>query len=89
MSWTAHTGVGAMRVSALPFTAINATNVFTAANFWSSNIAMTALNYMQGYVVVNSTNIAIEQVSTGGGATSVVPMDPAGLILVTGHYETA
>lgn len=85
--WTAHTGTGNLRASALPFTSNVTTSNFNAIAIYHSNIAMTAGNTMQSYVDIGNTQIAIAQVPTGGGGASAVPMDTAGEIMLTGTYE--
>jgi hypothetical protein len=50
---------------------------------------MTALNLLTAYVNVNATTVALAQNPVGGGAATVIPMDTAGSLMLTGHYEVA
>jgi hypothetical protein len=87
--WTAHTGTGNMSVAGLPFTSIATAGTFNALSTWYQNITMTALNLLTAYVNVNATTIALAQTPVGGGAATVIPMDTAGSLMLTGHYEVA
>lgn len=79
VTWTAHTGTGTMRIGGLPFTSLNATNIFFAVTFgWVSNVVYTAANTPMGYVNTNSTQIILVQMPSGGGAMTNVNMDAAG-----------
>ena len=85
LNWTAHTGTGNIRVSNLPFTSTSATGSFHAASIYADGIPFTG-PWLQAYVGVNSTNIGMGQM-TAAGVVSGIPMDSAGDITITGHYE--
>lgn len=87
ITWTAHTGTGNMRVSGLPFTSNNTTNNLNSLSVYPNNVSLTASNYMNAYVIVNSTQISIDQAPVGGGAASNVPIDTSANIIISGQYE--
>lgn len=84
LSWSAHTGTGNIQINGLPFT-VNSN--YGAVSVWASNLALTAGNTVQGYPMVSSTSVAIEQVPTGGGTSVAIPMDTAASLMVSGFYE--
>jgi hypothetical protein len=87
LTWTAHTGTGNMRVSNLPFTLRNTSiNVpFTVS--WS-NITLLAIgNKLLAVGIQNSNTIAIQEI--GSAASSFVPMDTAGTLVIAGCYLAA
>jgi len=86
LGWSAHTGTGNMQITGLPFTT-NAT-VFTSVTLgYVDNIALTAGNIMTAYTSTSSTLINLIQTPTGGGATTGVPIDVAGRIMVSVTYS--
>jgi hypothetical protein len=88
VSITAHTGTGNLRIGALPFTS-NADGFDSAVAIgYVNNLALTAGNIATAIVPAGSSQIAIYQVPTGGGATVVVPMDTSFDIEVAGFYFT-
>jgi hypothetical protein len=89
LGWSAHTGTGNMRVSGLPFTNENVTGNVSIPSFWVADLALTALNVIQGFVNTGSTQILLYQVPTGGGASAFVPIDTAASLRVSLQYQTA
>jgi hypothetical protein len=87
--WSAHTGTGNMRVSGLPFTNENVTGNISSPSFYVADLALTALNVIQGFVNTGSTQILLYQVPTGGGGSSLVPIDTAATLRVSLQYQTA
>lgn len=87
LSWSAHTGTGNMRLDGLPFTSNTTTNTFSSVPTWQNNIALTASNVLQAIILNNSTQIALYQYAAGGGSTSLVPVDTAGDIAISGSFE--
>jgi len=86
LGWSAHTGTGNMQITGLPFTT-NAT-VFTSVTLgYVDNIALTAGNFTTAYTSKSSTLINLNQTPTGGGATTGVPIDVAGRIMVSVTYS--
>lgn len=73
LAWTAHTGLGNIRVNGLPFTCN--TNIQAAAALQAYNLTLSANNYLIGRVEQNTTYISLLQSPTGGGAWVNVPMD--------------
>lgn len=87
LSWSAHTGTGNMRIDGLPFTSINTPNVNTAISIWENNISATTGHVLQGLVLPNGVQVSLYQYPTGGGSTTLLPIDIAGDIAITGTYE--
>lgn len=85
--WSAHTGTGNMNISGLPFTSANVSNLEHPVASISSNLALTAGNYLQTYIPQNSTQVLLRQVPTGGGALVAIPLDTAATLEVSGHYK--
>lgn len=85
LKWTAHTGTGNIRVSGLPFTSTSATGSFHAVALYFDSIPFTG-PWLQAYVGVASTNIGLGQM-TAAGVVSGIPMDAAGDLTLSGHYE--
>ena len=89
--WTAGTGSGDLRIAGLPFTSAgNSTKAYgTAINGYTSNISISAGNYITAYVPSSSTQLALAQNPTGGGSVAPVPYDAAGEIVISGWYKVA
>jgi hypothetical protein len=86
--WSAHTGTGFMRISALPFTATGSTAI-AAVSLRHNNITLPASTTAQAYVVTSSDTIAFESVPVAGGAAASLTMDTAGDVIIAGQYITA
>ena len=84
---SAHTGTGFIQINGLPFNSLAAPNYHTVY-YRIETIAMTAGNYIQGYIIAGDAKIALEQVPTGGGGAGSIPIDPAMSIIVSGTYAT-
>ena len=87
VTYTGGNGTGNLRMTGLPFTSNTNSQSSLAANY--GNLALTANNVAQCYVLGNSTSISIEQYPVGGGAATDVAYDAAATILVAGQYEVA
>lgn len=87
--WTNLTGTptGTLAVGGLPFTSSSASTFPAVTIGWANNIALTANNVMTAYVQNNSTQIYLYQYPVGGGATTGVPIDTAGGIILNGQYS--
>jgi hypothetical protein len=79
------TGTGNLRIAGLPFTSSSTSMLKTGAIF-ADNIALTADNYPAVVLSLNSTVLLIKQLPTGGGASSDVPYDAAGQLILTATY---
>ena len=87
LNWTAHTGSGNMKFAGLPFTVLNAHNVFYSVSFGLvRNVTLTASNLMTGYAVFNQTTIDVEQYPIGGGNSTPVALDTSAEIMYTITY---
>ena len=86
--WTAHTGTGNLKIGALPFTAVGATNngYASCSIGYFNNIALTAGNVATAYVLNSSTVIDMIQYPTGGGASTAIPIDTAGTLMISATY---
>lgn len=88
ISWSAHTGTGNMRIAALPYTP--RASIFNSCAIGQfSNITLTASTYASAFVRDDATEIQLNQLLVGGGASSEVAMDGSGTIYVSGSYEVA
>jgi len=86
IAWSGHTGTGNLRIS-LPFTTKNTTSLYSGVSFgFVDNIALTAGNVLTAFTFANSSQAWVYQTPTGGGATTVVPMDAAGGLVYTASY---
>ena len=85
LTWTAHTGTGAMKVAGLPFTvSASVANPIAIAAYDMVNPASTILG---GVVNLSATTIELLSLPVGGGAWSGVAMDtdvPA--LVISGQY---
>lgn len=86
VTWSAHTGTGFMRMTGLPFTALNVTDVFSPVAFYVTNITSPANTIVQGYITPGTSAISIASVLTGGGSATNLNMDTAGDLLVSVSY---
>jgi hypothetical protein len=86
VAWTLHTGTGNMRIAGLPFTPSNVANTLHCLSMWTNGLTLTASNIPQSYVIQGVANVGIQQVPTGGGSVSNVPVNVSGSIQVAGHY---
>lgn len=87
IEYNSHTGTGGTRIDGLPFTSNSTLYSWNAVTVYLDNIALTASHVAQAYVERNATYIVLQSYPTGGGAVVNVSIDPAGNILLTGHYE--
>jgi hypothetical protein len=90
VSITAHTGSGNILFTGLPFASEVRTNGYQSATVgYVSNLALTALNYLQGYIGSTSSSIALGQTPVGGGAFSAIPLDASFELMISASYRTA
>tara|TARA_R110000868_G_C10895380_1_gene763914 strand:+ start:19 stop:1710 length:1692 start_codon:yes stop_codon:yes gene_type:complete len=90
LTWSAHTGTGAMKVSLgnLP-TSLNLANYFPAITVFAENIVFPgATTQIQGGINASTRNVELRATGNGIGPTAVA-MDSAGRINVSGFYEIA
>jgi len=88
LAWTAHTGTGNLQFTGLPFPTASVPNNTIPVSAYHANIAMTAGNTMQVYVMAGTSSGACEQIPAGGGAPANVTLDIAGSLLISGSYRT-
>jgi hypothetical protein len=86
--WSAHTGTGLMRISALPFTVVNGSGL-AAASLHLSNITSPANTIVQMYALINSADLIFTSVPIAGGASANLALDTAGDVMVGIVYEAA
>ena len=89
ISWSAHTGTGNLYITGLTFASANISNYRAVASLYPVNIALTAGYVALAYMEENQQRIYVDQVPTGGGAGTSVPMDTDGTILFSISYQTA
>jgi hypothetical protein len=86
LNWSAHTGTGSLNITSLPFTSKN-DGVDTALSVgYIANLTLTASNVITAIVLPNASQIALYQYPVGGLTTSVVAMDNAAGIEISGSY---
>lgn len=86
VDWSAHTGTGNMEIEGLPFTSNSTGDLYSAVAIRTNNVTLTALNYVQGFILNNSTRVRLGQYPTGGGANAAIPIDTAGSFVVSSQY---
>lgn len=87
---TDHTGTGNMQFAGLPFTALGGNAGYSACSCsFVGNVALTAANTLNAYVVAGGTTIDIQQYTTGGSASNAVPIDAVFYIMVSGSYQAS
>jgi hypothetical protein len=86
--WSAHTGVGTMRVTGLPFNVVNSTGM-ASVSCRNNNFTLPASTTMQMYFLTNSSDIIVESVPVGGGLAAGLTLDTAADIIIGGCYEAA
>jgi hypothetical protein len=81
--WTAHTGTGNMYISGLPFTS-SSTTPTTLVIYWDSITLAAVGNKIKSLVNLSKTQIDLYEIASG--AVSLLPLDTAGSITVSGFY---
>ena len=92
VEWTSHTGSGGIRVVGLPFTqTFNGTSgtgtPVAIYAFGGGNLTYTG-DQLYTFAVANTNKVGFAQFSSGGGS-SVIPVDTAAILEITGTYYTA
>ena len=88
IGWSAHTGTGNMRIAGLPYTP--QASIFNSCAIGRfSDISLTAGTYASAVVRDDATEIQLNELVVGGGASGVVAMDGSGAIQISGSYEVA
>jgi len=86
LSWSAHTGTGNMRLSGLPYASSSTATTTRTYPVWTNSIALTAGNIATSVHGGGTVNITLQQMPTGGGGVTSIPMDTAGDIVISGCY---
>ena len=90
LAYSGGTGTGNLAFAGLPFTIANNGNEYAVATIGQfDNIALTALNVPVAFGSPNATRFELNQFPVGGGATTAVPYDAAGGIMLTSTYVAA
>jgi hypothetical protein len=84
IDWNSHTGTGDTRITGLPFT--NGANFSGAVVGYANAITVTAGYFIAAYVDAAQPWILLNQIPTGGGTNQTVPIDPAGILVVSATY---
>lgn len=87
IQFTSHSGSGVFRLSGLPFTAKNTTNLFAVAAGYLNGLPVASNHRAMPFVRPNTTYVNINQENGSGGASSV-SIDAAAQVLITGSYRT-
>lgn len=88
LTWTNLTGAsGILVINGLPFTSANVTGNTKPHTTIAESVAITAGNILHTYTFAVSTQVAVRQYATGGGAAGAVGILTSGTILVTGDYD--
>lgn len=82
LTWSAHTGTGNISIAGLPFTVVGN----HPADLYFSNLTYTANLQIVALVANGGTTITLAQVGNGAAA-SVIPMDTAGQLIISGSYR--
>jgi len=87
---SSHTGTGNFALTGLPFASgKNAVDYFPVLVF-SYALAYTANNILSGFIPGGgATYIVFEQIPTGGGTTTGIPLDTSCELYITGSYFTS
>lgn len=87
LTWTNLTGAtGILVINGLPYTSANITGLATPVTTICDSVAITALYYMQNFIFANSTQVAVRQFPSGGGAAAAVGLATSGTIYLSGTY---
>ena len=88
LDWTAHTGTGNMSFGGLPFTTSSTVGGYSSAAIgYAHNIALTASNILTAWATISATSIFAYQTPVGGGASTPVPIDTSGTIILALTYR--
>lgn len=85
VSWTAHTGTGALQISGLPFIPGGSGRGRGACSVYSSTTAWTAGSQLFASISDSLALVSIMQQAPGSNAV-VVPVSAAGTLVISGHY---
>lgn len=84
IDWNSHTGTGDTRIAGLPFT--NSSTFSAATIGYANSIAVTANYMIAAYVDASNSWILLNQIPTGGGGNTTVPIDAAGALVISASY---
>lgn len=85
IDWNGHTGTGDTRITGLPFT--NGANFSGAVVGYANVITVSANYFITAYVDAAQPWILLNQIPTGGGTNTTVPIDAAGTLVVSATYS--
>lgn len=86
LSWSAHSGTGDMKIQGLPVSASTVNSESALSVAYVDGITTAANSFVTAHKEVNNGDISLNQVVTGGGAISGIPLDDAGAIMISGNY---
>ena len=89
LTWSGHTGTGDLQVSGLPFMSNSDGENYTPVTVWNSNVATSAGTMLGALILPNQNKISFYELPTGGGSASLVTIDAAGSLYLSGHYYSA
>jgi hypothetical protein len=89
LEWSGFNGTGELLVVGLPFSSSSDSNMYTAISSYVSDVALTANNVAQGFLVnQGDTSITCKEAPVGGGAASGIAVDGSGTMLLSGTYRS-
>jgi hypothetical protein len=89
LTWTAHTGTGNMFVNNLPFVSANITNIMQSCAVMAWDITLSANEYISAAILNATSQISLYRFVTGTSGINLLPLDSAGSISLSGHYEVS
>ena len=87
VSWTAHTGTGAINISGLPFVSAPMTAGVYLLTAAADFLSISASTILGAYVAPNTANSALFTMPVGGGASGAVTMDTSATVNLSGSYN--
>jgi hypothetical protein len=89
LDWSGFNGTGELLVVGLPFSSSSDSNMYTAISSYVSDVALTANNVAQGFLVnQGDTSITCKEAPVGGGGASGIAVDGSGTMLLSGTYRS-
>ena len=80
---------GATYINGLPFTCANNAKFYSAVTIYADNLKATAVTVVEGYVMINSTSIALFRYAAGAIANIGADIKAGTVLMVSGHYVAA
>ena len=89
VNYNSHTGTGNMKVTGLPFAAVNL-SLFTAGSFGAiSGLTLPAGHVPIAYADANAATMTLASLPTGGTSTAALAMDATAAFAINLNYQAA